>query len=85
MSKWHRRYQRVVRKVAHIVKERDNWRCRYCKSKKDLEVHHIIPLSKGGSLKPFNCLTVCKDCHIKLHASPLSAARAQWRAFSDGL
>ena len=85
MSKWHRRYSKTIAKVRRVVLERDNWRCRYCQSKKDLEVHHIIPLAKGGSLKPFNCRTVCRKCHMQLHSSPLRLARADWQAFTDGL
>ena len=32
-----------------------------------LEVHHLIPLSEGGSDTPRNAVAVCETCHGKLH------------------
>lgn len=32
-----------------------------------LEVHHIIPLSKGGGNEPENLITLCKRCHKERH------------------
>ncbi|MEV7364259.1 HNH endonuclease [Streptomyces sp. NPDC091299] len=38
--------------------------CRWCGAKKDLEVDHIIPLSRGGSKwDPDNVQTLCEPCH----------------------
>lgn len=34
-----------------------------------LEVHHIIPLSKGGTDSPDNVVALCPNCHRKLHHS----------------
>ncbi len=34
-----------------------------------LEVHHLIPLSEGGSDTISNALAVCPNCHRKLHFS----------------
>lgn len=34
-----------------------------------LEVHHLIPLSEGGSDTISNTLAVCPNCHRKLHFS----------------
>lgn len=31
------------------------------------EVHHIIPLSRGGTHNTDNLLTVCRSCHNKFH------------------
>ncbi|MCL4502903.1 MAG: HNH endonuclease [Deltaproteobacteria bacterium] len=45
---------------------RDNLTCQICgqkKRKNNLEVHHIIPQSKGGSDDPTNLITLCKFCH----------------------
>ena len=34
-----------------------------------LEVHHIKPLSKGGSDTIFNTVTLCPNCHRRCHNS----------------
>lgn len=56
-----------------IVKQRDGYRCRKCN--KDLyyskegvgEVHHIRPLSIGGTNEIKNLLFLCHECHKKVH------------------
>lgn len=67
--------------------ERDGYKCTKCGSRKRLEVHHIVPLSKGGSPWPKNCKTLCRKCHIKLHEQngSLKQARRQWKEYSDGI
>ncbi|AWW00974.1 hypothetical protein DJ013_18920 [Arcticibacterium luteifluviistationis] len=37
------------------------------KRKKRLDVHHIIPLGKGGNNKIINLEKICEDCHQKKH------------------
>jgi len=52
------------------IKERDNYICSECKQRFDsflLRVHHMIPLSKGGSSKDNNLLTLCVNCHSLKH------------------
>jgi hypothetical protein len=46
---------------------RDEYKCGNCGSTQNLMVHHIIPLSKGGSNLLSNLRTLCEDCHKKLH------------------
>lgn len=31
------------------------------------EVHHLVPLSKGGTNKWENLMSLCKSCHTKKH------------------
>ncbi len=31
------------------------------------EVHHIIPVSQGGTHGPHNLISLCKSCHTKAH------------------
>ena len=54
-----------------IVKRRDDYTCQKCKKDlyrtKDGEVHHIQPLSIGGTNKINNLILLCHDCHKKLH------------------
>ena len=33
------------------------------------EVHHKVPLSKGGTHDRSNLIALCKSCHSKIHAS----------------
>ena len=55
------------------VKKRDGYRCIFCKAPEDSkngvfhDVHHIIPLSRGGTTTKSNLGTTCKTCHRKRH------------------
>ena len=31
------------------------------------EVHHILPVSKGGTHARDNLMSICQSCHIKIH------------------
>jgi len=31
------------------------------------EVHHIIPVSQGGTNDPSNLMSLCQSCHTKMH------------------
>lgn len=52
------------------ARARDGYKCQCC-GKKDcrLEVHHLLPRSKGGSDKLANLITLCSDCHHLAHSS----------------
>jgi len=42
--------------------------CKLCYKKTEhLEKHHIIPKSKGGSNDKNNLISICQDCHCKVH------------------
>lgn len=53
--------------TKRYVKVRDGYKCRNCGSKKELEVHHRRPRSKGGSDRPGNLITLCHECHTDYH------------------
>lgn len=54
-------------KRTEILK-RDGQTCQHCGTEERLEVHHITPISEGGSRLDGDNLTVlCKDCHIDTH------------------
>jgi hypothetical protein len=46
---------------------RDHFRCQECGYYKHLEVHHVVPRSKGGTDDPENLMTLCTRCHKKIH------------------
>lgn len=51
---------------------RDNYTCQVCKAKNTrLEVHHIKYRSQGGTDDLDNLITLCADCHKKVHAGKL--------------
>lgn len=50
------------------VKQRDAGKCVECGSTKDVQLHHIIPLTKGGTNHGFNLISLCETCHCKRHA-----------------
>lgn len=49
--------------------ERDGWECQKCGSEKNLHCHHIksYGLNKVIANDIDNCITLCKDCHKKIH------------------
>ena len=53
--------------VKEYVRWRDEYRCRKCRSRTHLEVHHIVQRRDGGSDRPDNLVTLCHDCHAALH------------------
>jgi len=58
--------------IRKEVWDRDGGRCRLIKNGKvcgapAAEVHHIIPLSKGGTNTKANLISACKDCHDRRH------------------
>jgi len=47
--------------------EKDGYECSNCGATNDLEVHHIVPNSRGGVNELSNLRTLCVDCHSKTH------------------
>lgn len=41
--------------------------CATCGTKSNLELHHIIPVSVGGTNEYYNLVMLCHDCHMKIH------------------
>lgn len=54
--------------IKAYVLSRDGYQCQKCKTKEGkLHVHHIMFKSNGGTNAPTNLITLCDDCHNKLH------------------
>ena len=52
------------------AKARDGYKCQCCGKKNcRLEVHHLLPRSRGGSDRLANLITLCSDCHHLAHSS----------------
>jgi 5-methylcytosine-specific restriction endonuclease McrA len=59
--------------VRRLVKSRDGHRCARCGAMKKLTVHHIHPISAGGSaMDPSNMETLCRKCHDEEHRMGVS-------------
>lgn len=55
--------------VREYFLEKFNFTCNSCDSANngDLEIHHIIPLYKGGKDDIDNLEVLCSSCHLKKH------------------
>ena len=56
---------KIPRTLAKQVFERDEYRCRACKTHVDLTVDHVHPESKGGATSFDNLQTLCKPCNSR--------------------
>ena len=54
------------------VLRRDNWRCQFCGSMSNLEVHHKQFRSHSGEDSELNLITLCTACHSQTHRSDLA-------------
>jgi len=57
-------------KLRQQVLSRDRYRCLVCGSSEHLEVHHVIPVAIGGTNRPENLVTLCRDCHREADRDP---------------
>lgn len=55
---------RVSKKMRLSILSRDHYRCKYCGSTLNLEIDHIIPISKGGKSEYNNLQTLCHRCNV---------------------
>ena len=55
--------RRIPDPVRAEVLLRDGARCRRCRTAVNLEVDHIIPVSKGGKTEDSNLQTLCRRCN----------------------
>lgn len=70
--------------VKKFVYWRDGYACQKCgKCNTVINTHHIIFRSNGGSDRPDNLITLCEDCHKKLHAGKITLDVEKPRLFKD--
>ncbi len=55
--------------IRRLVLARARSKCQRpgCDQTRFLEIHHIIPRSRGGTNDPDNCICLCGSCHKLLH------------------
>jgi len=57
------------RDLHRQVLERDGWRCQICGTMRHLQVHHLKFRSHSGEDLEENLITLCADCHARVHAA----------------
>jgi hypothetical protein len=64
-SSWHDRLanRRVPDTMRAAVLVRDGGRCRRCRRSINLEMDHIVPVSKGGKTEESNLQVLCRRCN----------------------
>jgi len=58
-------YKNKVPFSKRNVMVRDDFKCSYCQTSKELTIDHIFPKSRGGKSSFENCTTSCKSCNNK--------------------
>jgi len=78
ISFYPREYPTNWSQIRRWVLKRDGYQCRVtwidvygiprrCQNKKHLHVHHLTPLSEGGSSNAENLVTQCEEHHVAQH------------------
>lgn len=67
----------VSKRARFEVLRRDDYTCRYCRSKDGpLTVDHVQPVALGGSDDPSNLVAACRDCNAGKASTNLDAETA---------
>ena len=62
--------QEAIRMWRRNVKERWDYKCAYCGSKKELTIDHVVPRCKGGTDFTKNVVCCCHSCNQSKSHSP---------------
>jgi hypothetical protein len=65
--------QTIPPAMRRKVKHRDKGKCRVpgCRSSTNVDIHHLLPLCKGGTHAYGNLVTLCESHHIAHHEGAL--------------
>lgn len=58
-------YHKEWRTYRRLALERDNYKCAFCDSTKNISVHHINPYRYSRNHNLDNLVTLCRRCHSK--------------------
>jgi ribosomal protein S30 len=65
--------------LCREVLDRDGHCCQNCGLSAD-HAHHVVPLSLGGNNIASNMISLCDDCHGKVHGIDMTSHRALTKA-----
>lgn len=68
-----RPYEHV--KAQHAGRERDAQTCQICGDRHKVEGHHIIDYQYGGAANKDNIITLCHECHDKVHQGKIQISK----------
>jgi len=60
-------YRGVNSNTRRKIVSRDEGKCALCSGETDVQVHHIVPSSEGGSDDFDNLISLCDKDHTKVH------------------
>jgi len=78
---WASRY--VPKEYRQLTLKKYNNKCVKCKSIKDLEIDHILPISKGGDGELDNLQVLCRKCNRKKHCDTTDARQMLDKSKTD--
>jgi 5-methylcytosine-specific restriction endonuclease McrA len=63
---------KVGKKQRDEIKAEQDYTCAFCTTREtmflSLEIHHVIPASRGGTNDPKNLVALCANHHRVLHS-----------------
>lgn len=71
-------YRKINLSKPNVYK-RDQYRCVYCGSEKDLTLDHVLPKSRGGVNSWDNLVTCCRKCNARKDNNTPEEARMTMR------
>jgi len=70
--------------LVQSILKRDGWKCRSCKLRQNLHVHHIQYRSHQGPDESWNLITLCNQCHEAVHRGDLTFGWDDPSPIADG-
>lgn len=77
-----RRRQATPKQVKQVI-QRDGHCCVRCRVGENLLVHHILPVSQGGTPDEQNLVTLCETCHRAAHGMVMYRGKVQYQSTED--